>query len=180
MRNIIVFFLLLMHANLDFANNQFHWGFSGSGSIPTVNFPFISEPPNISGYRIALQMYPTKWNWSKTSIFIDASYANWNVKHSTISILALAPVLRYQFYKSKLIDPFIDLSVGPSYLSKTTFIRHLGIHYSFQDTIGLGFKFGQKRNLSISWKIIHYSNAGLGQENGGITIPIILALTYEF
>ena len=180
MRQFLIFILMLIHLNVSLASKIFYWGASGAGSVPTVNFPFHSEPTNINGYRIALQMYHSKLNWQKSTVFLDASYANWNSSQNNISIVALAPVIRYQFYSSKLINPFIDLSVGPAYLSKTTFIRHLGIHYTFQDTVGLGFKFGKNNNAAISWKIIHYSNGGLGKENGGITMPIVLAASYIF
>ena len=186
MLNRFIFIYLLTHLNPCLAISSVYWGGGVAGSIPTVNFPIKSEPPNINGYRLSFQIYHSALNWEKVSLFLDGSYANYMAystflsSHKNISILALAPVLRYQFYHSSIINPFIDLSIGPSYMSKTKFIRNLGIHYSFQDTVGLGLKLGKNNNMSISWKIIHYSNGGLSEHNGGVTVPIVIVFNYIF
>ncbi|WP_058441205.1 acyloxyacyl hydrolase [Legionella brunensis] len=144
-------------------------------------FPFNSQPPNIYGYRASLQVHNPRFNIIQSKFFLDLSYANWNTTQSHISIIAIAPILRFSLYDAKLTTLFFDLSAGPSYLSKTIFDhRHQGIHYAFQLIAGPGLKIGKNKNTAISWKIMHYSNSRLSHHNAGITIPIVVSVSHLF
>ena len=50
--------------------------------------------------------------------------------------------------------------------------------FIFICAVGLSLKLGN--NMSISGKIIHYSNGGLSEHNGGVTVPIVIVFNYIF
>ncbi|HSW71104.1 MAG TPA: acyloxyacyl hydrolase, partial [Gammaproteobacteria bacterium] len=78
------------------------------------------------------------------------------------------------------LTPYIELSIGAAYLSNTRFAgRNLGIHFSFQDRAGVGITFGSKQQFSLGAHVVHYSNGSLSAHNSGITIPLMVDLSYK-
>ena len=76
---------------------------------------------------------------------------------------------------------FAEISIGPSLTSKTRLGKsNLGICFIFQDYIGLGILFGKENRWQFSMGGMHYSNASLADNNGGINIPLILNIGYQF
>ena len=143
------------------------------------------DPNNLHAYRASFLYEPPSWTWKHFQVFIDTSYGHWwvggNTIYKSLSIYSIAPVLRFYFVNSDYISPFADISIGPSYVTKTRFAdRNLGEHFSFQDQVGIGASFGQKKNLSLGLSIIHYSNGSLCAMNAGITAPLMLNVSYRF
>jgi hypothetical protein len=151
------------------------------------------KPDSLEGGRIALQ-----WQWQKiwfanTPInfraYWDASCAHWKThgdsdgKYKSIDIIAIAPVFRLQT-KDPLFDiasPYIEGSVGPSVLSASHLgHRDLGANIAFQDLLGAGLVFGDKKQFDLSYHYLHYSNARLFPPNNGIDIKMLLMLKYTF
>lgn len=157
-----------------------------SYSGAAISAPLISQdPPHLQGVRISLWHQPKALIWEHTKIFFDGSLGTWWLNHypqyNTINIFSLAPILRYYIINNRFISPFMDLSIGVSYLSDTHFeTRNLGMHFSFQDQLGVGASFGTEKHLSMSLSALHYSNASLSGWNGGITVPLMLNLGYRF
>ena len=96
--------------------------------------------------------------------------------------LSIFPVLKFTFLHSKPADAYIYYSIaGPTYISKSIIDNKLtGENFTFQDNIGLGVFFGEKRNLNAEIKIGHYSNGNIYPNNPGIKIPLSLNLGYAF
>gem|GEM_PF-3197442 len=152
----------------------------------TMTYPLISKDPcHLHGYRVAAGYQPQLLTWQKTYIYVDASYGHWWVPgantQGSISIYSIAPIIRSYIKEFSLASPFVELSIGASYLSKTRLNGHnLGMHFSFQDQLGLGLAFGREKRLAVSLSALHYSNASLGSHNSGITVPLIINLNYRF
>ena len=70
---------------------------------------------------------------------------------------------------------------GPSYISKIVLDGvDTGKHFTFQDAMGLGIFFGERRNLNAELKIGHYSNGNIFPLNGAVKIPLSLNVGYAF
>ena len=92
------------------------------------------------------------------------------------------PVFRFNFLHTQPLDAYFYYSVaGPTYISKTKIDNvETGEHFTFQDNIGLGLFFGEKRNLNAEIKIGHYSNGNIFPLNGAVKIPVSLNFGYAF
>jgi lipid A 3-O-deacylase len=98
-----------------------------------------------------------------------------------LNIYSVAPVVRYSFNRRGSIKPFLELSVGLSYLNHTHFEdRKLGIHFAFQDRLGVGALLGKAERFSLGVHAVHYSNAHLSGHNSGVSIPLVLDIGYRF
>jgi hypothetical protein len=92
------------------------------------------------------------------------------------------PLLRFTLVRTKPADFFAMYSfAGPTYISKII-IDNLGTgsHFTFQDFVGAGVFIGEARNVSLGFKITHYSNGNLFIDNPGLKIPVTLTLGYAF
>jgi hypothetical protein len=123
--------------------------------------------------------------WQHVKIYFDISFGHWWVNNypvnREINIYAIAPTLRYYLMQSSWISPYFDLSIGASYLTRTRIAdRNLGIHFSFQDQMGVGASFGKDQRLSVSLSAMHYSNCSMSSTNAGITIPLLINVWYKF
>lgn len=151
-----------------------------------LGYVVINKDPNhLHAYRASFLYEPSTWTWGHAHIFIDTSFGHWWVDNQSfyhaLNIYSIAPVLRYFFKEYPLFTPFIDLSIGPSYLSRTHIAdRNLGMHFAFQDQAGFGFAIGREKKLSISASILHYSNGSMSSMNAGISVPLMLNVSYRF
>lgn len=76
--------------------------------------------------------------------------------------------------------PYVELGFGGSWVNKTEIGgRDLGIHFQFEDRLGLGVRFGQHQEYDIGYKAIHFSNAYIGPSNHGINLHV-LNIAYWF
>lgn len=153
----------------------------------TLSYPLITQaPPHLQGYHVALWYQPSSLLWNRTQIFFSGGWGRWWIHKSTwgelsLNAYSLSPVLRYYFKKTHYISPFLDVSVGLSYLSRTRLGNHrLGIHFAFQDQVGVGISVGTEQRLYMSINALHYSNGGLCKTNAGITVPVLFNLGYCF
>lgn len=143
------------------------------------------EPPDLKGYQFVFQYDPDQLKWYQFNLYFDLGLSHFkssNALHNkSISILAAAPVIRYQLLERHMILPFLEFSIGLSYLSRTRIQhRNLGIHFAFQDRIGIGAFLGRSKNLLVGLHVVHYSNAHLSGRNSGITLPLVLDVGYRF
>lgn len=151
-----------------------------------LTYPIIAKDPgHLKGYRGALWYQPSRLAWQHVKIYFDVSFGHWWVNNypvnREINIYSFAPTLRYYLMHSDMISPYIDLSIGASYLTKTRIAdRNLGIHFSFQDQMGVGASFGKQERLSVSFSTMHYSNCSMSSTNAGITIPLLINVWYKF
>ncbi|MDR3491940.1 MAG: acyloxyacyl hydrolase [Gammaproteobacteria bacterium] len=153
-----------------------------------VTLPFLikgKDPEGVHGYRAVLWYQPPKLIWPKFEIYFAGGYGHWWAHGATVyrslNIYAIAPVLRFYFSKNTYIDPYGEISIGASYLTKTHFSdRNLGIHYSFQDEVGIGAAFGKEKRFYFTLSALHYSNGSMASMNAGITVPLVLNVGYKF
>jgi len=118
----------------------------------------------------------------------EASFYSMNGKrgpkpgsHRSLEAAAFAGVFRLQrAEKMQWGWPYLELGVGLSWLSqKEIGGRDLGIHFQFEDRIGVGFRFGEAQQYDIGYRAIHFSNAYIGPSNHGINLHV-LVLGYWF
>lgn len=152
----------------------------------TATFPLVvKDPSNLHGYRFAAGYHPPCLTWKNTQLYFDLGYGYWWVPdatiYSSIHIYTFAPILRTYFHVGPMFSPFFEVSVGLTYLTKTNLVtQKLGMHFCFQDQVGLGVAFGKEQRLAVSLSGLHYSNASLAAHNSGITVPVILNINYRF
>lgn len=162
-----------------FAIQDYPYGINFSTAV------IAKDPPHLYGYRASFIYQPPTWHWGRVDVFIDTSYGHWWVTHTTqyhnLSIWSVAPVLRYFFKEYDYFWPYLDLSIGPSYLTQSRLDdRNLGIHFAFQDQIGVGTTIGPTRQFAIGINVLHYSNGSMSAMNAGISVPMMLNLSYRF
>jgi hypothetical protein len=143
------------------------------------------DPSNMHGYRAALTYQPQLFIWPCAQIYFDGGYGHWWVPnataHNELNIYSVAPYFRYYFLKTTKVSPFVEASIGLSYLTQTRFDdRKLGIHFAFQDQLGLGLAYGKEQRLYTILTALHYSNGSMCRFNAGITAPLMLTVGYRF
>jgi hypothetical protein len=143
------------------------------------------NPDRAHTYRGLFWYQPPKWRWNRLEVHVSGSFGHWWSDgapiYRALNIYAVAPVLRYYFVKMKYFSPYLEASVGPGYLSRTHFAnRNLGMHFTFQDELGIGLVAGREAGFYATASIIHYSNAHMSAHNSGITVPLLLTVGYQF
>lgn len=143
------------------------------------------EPPALHGYQFMVSYDPQRFQWRQFNVYFDAGISHFWITntpyYTTLNIFSAAPVVRYTFKKHWFILPYLELSIGLSYLNHTHLdSRNLGIHFAFQDRAGIGAFLGASERFSIGMHAVHYSNAHLSSHNSGITIPLVLDISYRF
>jgi hypothetical protein len=153
-----------------------------------ANFSFAAvtkEPPTLHGYQLMLNYDPDQFKWRQFDLYFDGGVSHfWVTKtpyYTNINIYSIAPVVRYSFKKRGPLHPYLELSIGLAYLNHTHLDdRNLGIHFSFQDRMGVGAFLGASEQWSFGVHAVHYSNAHLSSHNSGISVPLVLDLGYRF
>jgi hypothetical protein len=98
-----------------------------------------------------------------------------------VYLFCIVPRARYHLIKNGGFRPFVFATVAPSYLSETTLgDQHLGGHFTFNNSFGIGVRMGDEKAWSLSWCWRHISNAGLFKPNNGIDVPNCITLSREF
>ena len=144
-----------------------------------------SEPSNLHGYQLMLNYDPQRFKWREFNLYFDGGFSHFYTDntpyYTTVNIYSMAPVVRYSFKKRGPVHPYLELSIGVAYLNHTRIEdRNLGIHFSFQDRMGIGALLGASEQVSIGVHAVHYSNAHLANNNSGITVPLVLDVGYRF
>jgi hypothetical protein len=145
----------------------------------------LGEPSGVMGGNIAYLLQPDSWQWGHFSLGLNFSYGFWKTTdyadHQTISTYAIAPVLRWYFLNNSMATPFLQGSVGGAVLSSQYFgDRNLGTSILFQDQGGIGLAFGASKDVFATMEAIHYSNCGMNDQNGGLTVPLFLTVGTRF
>ena len=133
---------------------------------------------SITYQRLAFRtqkLFSLDWGISGTVFQTEA-------QKETVFAFSIYPTLRFYLLRKKGFDLYTNYSViGPTFLTKSN-IDALGTgpKTTFQDTMGLGVFFGEKRTYNFELRIIHYSNGNIFTENSGVTIPIQFTLGKTF
>lgn len=175
---LALFFLLFLLPILSIAAKPYY-GATFSYSLVT------KEPPFLHGYQFMVNYDPNQFKWRKFNVYFDAGFSHFWITntpfYTTLNIYSVAPVIRYTFKRRGPYLPYIELSIGIAYLNHTHLDnRNLGIHFAFQDRIGVGAFLGPAKRFSIGIHAVHYSNARLSSHNSGITVPLVVDIGYRF
>ena len=152
-------------------------------AMPIVIRP--DNPPRTHTYNGIIWYQPSKWIWGNWHLYVAGRFGHWwsdgATQYRALNIYAVAPVIRYYLFKKTWFSPYVEASVGPGYLSRTQFgNRNLGMHFTFQDELGIGTVIGKEAGFYGTLSFLHYSNAALSAHNSGITVPLMLTLGYQF
>ncbi len=142
------------------------------------------DPTPMHIYRGSFWYQPASWRWTHFRIYLDAGISHMWIAESrenhVVNAYFISPIIRYDFLPGHSISPFIRLGIGATWLSRTRFdSRNLGMHYVFQDKIGVGVSFGRRQDFSVILSTLHYSNASLANMNAGITVPLLLGVEWR-
>ncbi len=87
---------------------------------------------------------------------------------------SIFPVLRFYLLRKPKFDFYTNYSIiGPAYISKADIDGFKsGPNITYQDTMGFGVFFGEKRKYNFELRIMHYSNGNIFTRNDGVAIPI--------
>jgi hypothetical protein len=152
----------------------------------SFSYTIISkDPSHLNAYRAAITYQPPCLIWPKVQIYFDGGFGHWWVTNSrfyrNLNIYSVAPYLRYYLIKKTSFSPYVEASIGLSYLTKTRLEdRNLGIHFAFQDQVGIGTAYGPQQQLYGTLSVVHYSNGSMSSHNAGITVPLMLTMGYRF
>lgn len=177
MKKMILLFLLFIFPALSEAKPQM--------GINLHYAAISTEPDDMHGGQLMFTYDPQRFQWRKFNVYFDAGITYFWVSHSShhksIVILSAAPVARYTFNSIRMVKPYIDISIGVAYLNQLQLgHRNLGMHFSFQDRVGLGVLMGSDDQFSIGVQAVHYSNGSLCRHNSGLSIPLMLDVGYRF
>jgi hypothetical protein len=144
-----------------------------------------NDPPGTHSYRVVAWYQPRSLVWSRLHLYFAGGAGYWwahsATTHRSLNIYALAPVFRYYFSQKSNTAFYGEISIGPAYLTRTHFSnRNLGMHFTFQDEIGVGFAYGKEKQFYTGLSALHYSNGKLASWNNGITTPIVLNMGFAF
>lgn len=136
---------------------------------------FGQSQDDIDIYRVGLAK---KWDvrWLKSRVgyvdgYFELSYNRWDGETGEIDGVALSPVFLYAFNPGERHwYPYIEGGIGVAYIDEYKIDdRDLSTNFQFEDRIGAGVRY---RNLDISVRYMHYSNASIEEPNHGIDIWI--------
>ncbi|HUW29793.1 MAG TPA: acyloxyacyl hydrolase [Sulfuriferula sp.] len=138
--------------------------------------------------RVGLQ-----WDWNKKlpvgaawmlSGYWDASLGYWQGDSSVsgardIYDIGFTPVFRLS--QNKPTGWYAEAAVGVHLLSRTQINdrRRFGTAFQFGDHIGMGYKFGERGEYDLGYRLQHLSNADIKKPNDGINFNQI-RFSYHF
>lgn len=165
--------------------------FTHAHAIPYYGATFSTpvapkEPQSMRGFQVMLVYDPQKYKWKNFDLYFDGGYSYFSASstpnYTALNIYSIAPILRYTFEHRGTAQPFMELSVGAAYLNHTRLeCRNLGIHFAFQDRLGIGVLLGNKKEkVLLGFHVLHYSNAHLSEHNSGLTSLVTLDIGYRF
>jgi lipid A 3-O-deacylase len=132
-----------------------------------------------AAYRLGLRKtLEARW-WDSEVGYLSAYFEGgihyWERRDGNLYGLAFSPVLTYNFDKihAELV-PYVEGGLGVAYLSETRMGRRdLSTHFQFEDRIGFGGRFGEKKRHDLNFRYIHYSNGSIKEPNQGMEFFVL-------
>ena len=91
-----------------------------------ANFSYTllaTSPGPLHGYQLMLQYDPQRFRWRGFNLYFDGGFSSFRAPHAAknreINIYSIAPILRYSFTPRGFFQPYLELSIGLSYLNHT-------------------------------------------------------------
>jgi lipid A 3-O-deacylase len=155
----------------------------GAGHGPQWAGNTIKQRNSVIDVNFFFKKYHLPW-LGRSIILLGMGYSSvWTDAdiHQDSQVVSLIPAYRYYFDISDKIQMFIHIAAGPSIMSSRDLgYQRQGSKFIFNDSFGLGIRFGQSKKweLSLVWR--HLSNADLFKPNDGFDVPITLILGRVF
>jgi hypothetical protein len=104
------------------------------------------------------------------------------VTNENVFAFSIFPVVRFYLLRKKGFDFYTNYSlIGPTYISESDIDGfESGPKITYQDTMGFGIFFGEKRKYNFELRIMHYSNGNIFTRNDGVAIPLQFTLGKTF
>ena len=104
------------------------------------------------------------------------------LKKENVFAFSIFPVMRFYLLRKKTFDFYANYSlIGPTFLTKSNIDGfESGPKITYQDTMGFGIFFGEKRKYNFELRIMHYSNGNIFTGNDGVAIPLQFTLGKTF
>lgn len=133
---------------------------------------------SITYQRLAFRtekLFSLDWGVSATAFQTEATREN-------VFAFSIFPTMRFYLMRRKGFDMYTNYSIiGPTFLTKSNIDNlETGPKITYQDTMGLGVFFGEKRKYNFELRIIHYSNGNIFTNNSGVAIPVQFTLGKTF
>ncbi len=108
-------------------------------------------------------------------VFTDATH------HEDVHMFSVLPALRYNLKQRGNFSPFLEVTIGPSYMSDNQLgDREQGSRFIFNDFFTIGTRWGEKQEWEFSYSWRHISNGNLSEPNPGWDIPFTLHVSKRF
>jgi len=148
-------------------------------SIPVIS----KDPEYLHAYQLTGWYQPALLLRKDARVYFTVSAGHWwvtNTNHNhSMNIYSVSPILQFYFWNNPYFSPFLNFGFGAAYLSRTRLgDSNHGMHFAFQDQLGLGASVGKKRQFSVILSALHYSNGSLCSVNSDITVPLMLSVQY--
>ena len=151
-------------------------------SLPVGNFDSFGVPIFWVGdvkAKHALSLTYQRLIYRSEKIFsldwgVSATYFQSTKGKTDVFAFSIFPVLRFYLWRKPTFDLYTNYSIiGPAYISKSDIDGfETGPKTTFQDTMGFGVFFGEKRTYNFELRIMHYSNGNIFTRNDGVAIPL--------
>jgi|AntRauTorckE6833_2_1112554.scaffolds.fasta_scaffold03012_8 hypothetical protein len=96
------------------------------------------------------------------------------------NLLVLTPVFRLKPALDWL--PYLETSIGATFMSASRFPasnHEFGQNFQFEDTLALGWQWGERKQWDLALHYRHYSNNGMSEQNNGIDFNA-LSISYLY
>jgi hypothetical protein len=121
------------------------------------------------------KLFSLDWGVSVTGFQTEITKKN-------VLAFSIFPTMRFYLLRKKGFDMYTNYSViGPTFLTKSN-LGNLGTgpKITYQDTMGFGAFFGEKRKYNIELRIMHYSNGNIFTKNSGVAVPMQFTIGKTF
>jgi lipid A 3-O-deacylase len=110
--------------------------------------------------------------------YYEASVGYWNRDEAEVGNVAFSPVFVYYFGSPDWkVQPYIEAGIGAALISETKIgDRNMTTAFQFEDRFGIGMR---TKDIDLSFRYMHYSNASISLPNDGIDI-LIITVGYRF
>lgn len=124
-------------------------------------------------------------------LFGQVALENWNGNDYRLSggsdadlntVLALAPVFRLDWPDAPRYVPYLETSTGASVFARSSFPatgHEWGQNFQFEDTLAIGWIWGENGQWELALRRRHYSNNGIKKQNDGVDFHS-LALSWRY
>ena len=105
-------------------------------------------------------------------VFTDVSH------HEDVHMLSVLPAFRYTLRTRGNFSPFLEVIIGPSYMSdKRLGNREQGSYFIFNDFFTIGVRWGKEQEWEFKYSYRHMSNGAVVNPNPGWDIPFAFQLS---